>query len=93
MGLTFHFAQDQYAATVARVSEDEQRIWFRQDRPIKKERGLGPAYLFVEDPDAPEFEARLERGAYVLNVEGHRTPIELGVRRWLSASPIAPAQG
>lgn len=85
LGLTFHFAKDEYAATVTHIADGGRAIWFRQDRPVKRTRGLGAAFIFVEDPEAPEFEARLEGGVFVLNVDGHRRPIELGVRRWYSA--------
>jgi hypothetical protein len=54
MGLTFLWGADSYAATITRISDEGRSIWFRQDKPLKKKRGLGAAFVFVQDPEAPE---------------------------------------
>lgn len=81
MGVTVRFVNDEYAATITRVSADARTVWFRQDRPVQRKRGLGePAFLFVEGAGS-EWEATLgDDGAYYWTMNGAR--LELGVRRW-----------
>jgi hypothetical protein len=80
MGLTWSWARDEYAGTVVKVSIDQRVIFFKQDRPLGRGKGLGPAYLFVEGRGLQEYEARLEGNQYVMVLNGR--PVELGVRRW-----------
>jgi hypothetical protein len=75
-----------FAGTVTRLSDDGRAFWFKQDRVVKRKRGIGPAYLFVEDthPLAREYEARLEGGQFFVprrKCPEPRRPLELGVRR------------
>ncbi len=85
MGLTYRFKEQVYAATIVRVSDDGQSIFFVQDRPYAPYRDARKAFIFTPG-GGQAYEARLDGEGYVWQGQA----VVLGVRRW-ETTPLTDA--